>query len=46
LLKKVGKILELGLLPTGTTPEAFSEMIKKDTPRWGEAFKISGVKPQ
>jgi len=40
------RILELGLLPTGTTPEAFSEIIKKDTPRWGEVFKISGVKPE
>jgi tripartite-type tricarboxylate transporter receptor subunit TctC len=40
------RILELGLLPTGTNAETFAEIIKKDTPRWGEVFKISGVKPE
>ena len=40
------KILDLGLLPTGTTPSAFNDIIKKDTPRWGEVFKASGVKPE
>ncbi|MFO0204091.1 MAG: tripartite tricarboxylate transporter substrate binding protein, partial [Alphaproteobacteria bacterium] len=40
------KILDLGLLPTGTTPAAFNDIIKKDTPRWGEVFKASGVKPE
>ncbi len=40
------RILDLGLLPTGTTPAAFNDIIKKDTPRWGEVFKASGVKPE
>ena len=40
------KILELGLLATGTTPAGFAEIVRKDTPRWGEVFKASGVKPE
>jgi tripartite-type tricarboxylate transporter receptor subunit TctC len=40
------KILELGLLPTGTTAAEFTDIIRKDTPRWGEVFKASGVKPE
>jgi len=40
------RILELGLLPTGTSADVFADIIKKDTPRWGEVFKISGVKPE
>ncbi len=40
------RILELGLLATGTTPAEFTEIVRKDTPRWGEVFKASGVPPQ
>jgi tripartite-type tricarboxylate transporter receptor subunit TctC len=40
------KILELGLLPTGTTAAEFTDIIRTDTPRWGEVFKASGVKPE
>jgi tripartite-type tricarboxylate transporter receptor subunit TctC len=40
------RILELGLLPTGTTAKEFVNIVKKDTPRWGEVFKASGVKPE
>jgi tripartite-type tricarboxylate transporter receptor subunit TctC len=40
------RILELGLLATGTTPAGFAEIVRKDTPRWGEVFKASGVKPE
>jgi len=35
-----------GIIAVGTTPAEFTEMIKRDMPRWGEAFKRSGVKPQ
>jgi tripartite-type tricarboxylate transporter receptor subunit TctC len=40
------RILELGLLPTGTTAKEFVNIVKRDTPRWGEVFKASGVKPE
>jgi tripartite-type tricarboxylate transporter receptor subunit TctC len=40
------RILELGLLATGTTPAEFTEIARKDMPRWGEVFKASGVPPQ
>ena len=35
-----------GIIAAGTTPAEFTDMIKRDMPRWGEAFKRSGVKPQ
>lgn len=35
-----------GIIAVGTTPAEFTDMIKRDMPRWGEAFKRSGVKPQ
>jgi tripartite-type tricarboxylate transporter receptor subunit TctC len=40
------RILEMGLLATGTTPDAFAEAMRRDTPRWGEVFKASGAKPE
>lgn len=35
-----------GILASGSAPEAFAELLRKDAPRWGEAFARSGVKPQ
>ncbi len=40
------KMLEMGLLATGTTPAEFAEIIRRDTPRWGEVFKGTGITPQ
>jgi tripartite-type tricarboxylate transporter receptor subunit TctC len=40
------RILELGLLATGTTPAEFLDLMRSDTPRWGEVFKASGIKPE
>jgi tripartite-type tricarboxylate transporter receptor subunit TctC len=40
------KILEMGLLATGTTPAEFRAILTRDLPRWGEVFKASGVQPQ
>jgi tripartite-type tricarboxylate transporter receptor subunit TctC len=40
------RILELGLIATGTTPAEFTDLMRRDTPRWGEVFKASGIKPQ
>jgi tripartite-type tricarboxylate transporter receptor subunit TctC len=39
------RFLELGLYATGTTPEAFAAIHKKDSAFWGEAVKISGFQP-
>lgn len=38
------QMLKMGLLPTGTRPEAFAEVIKRDTQRWGEVIRKAGVK--
>lgn len=38
------KLLDLGLYATGTTPEEFAAIHKKDSAFWGEAVKISGFK--
>ena len=40
------RILELGLLATGTTPAEFLDLMRSDTPRWGEVFKASGITPE
>jgi tripartite-type tricarboxylate transporter receptor subunit TctC len=40
------KVLQLGLLATGISPAEFSEEIRRDTPRWGEIFKQSGIVPE
>ena len=38
------KILQLGLLVNGAiSTSEFTEQIKRDTPRWGEVFKQSGI---
>jgi tripartite-type tricarboxylate transporter receptor subunit TctC len=39
------RMLELGLLATGTTPAEFTEILKRDTPRWGEVWKSAGIPP-
>lgn len=40
------RMLELGLLATGTTPAEFVDIVKRDTPRWGEVWKGAGIAPQ
>jgi tripartite-type tricarboxylate transporter receptor subunit TctC len=40
------QILKYGLLATGTTPEAFADVIRRDTPRWGEVIRKAGIKAQ
>lgn len=40
------KMLEMGLLATGTTPAEYTEILKRDTPRWGDAFRASGLKAE
>lgn len=40
------KILQLGLLVTGISTTEFTEQIRRDTPRWGEVFKQSGIVPE
>jgi tripartite-type tricarboxylate transporter receptor subunit TctC len=38
------KMLQMGLLATGTTPDEFAEVIRRDTPRWGEVIRKAGIK--
>jgi len=40
------RMLQMGLLATGTTPEEFAEVIRRDTPRWGEVIRRAGIKPE
>jgi tripartite-type tricarboxylate transporter receptor subunit TctC len=40
------RMLQMGLLATGTTPEEFSEVIRRDTPRWGEVLRKAGIRPE
>jgi len=40
------QILKFGLLVTGTTPEELAEVVRRDTPRWGEVIRKSGIKAQ
>ena len=40
------QILKFGLLVTGTTPEEFSAIIRRDTPRWGDVIRKGGIKSQ
>jgi tripartite-type tricarboxylate transporter receptor subunit TctC len=35
-----------GIIAVGSTPAEFADVLKRDAPRWGEAFARSGVKPQ
>ena len=38
------RMLQMGLLATGTTPQEFAEVIRRDTPRWGEVIRKAGIK--
>ncbi|MFN0163991.1 MAG: Bug family tripartite tricarboxylate transporter substrate binding protein [Burkholderiales bacterium] len=38
------QILKFGLLVTGTTPDEFAEIIRRDTPRWGDVIRRAGIK--
>ena len=40
------RMLEMGLLATGTTAAEFVDIIKRDTPRWAEVWKGAGIAPQ
>src|SRR5688572_10965864 len=40
------QMLKFGLLATGTTPEELGEVIRRDTPRWGEVIRKGGIKAQ
>ena len=40
------RMLQMGLLATGTTPEEFAEVIRRDTPRWGDVIRKAGIKPE
>lgn len=39
------KLTQLGLLPTGTTPEAFQKIVVEDIVKWREVIQRSGAKP-
>ena len=38
------QILKFGLVATGTTPDEFSVIISRDTARWGDEIRKSGIK--
>lgn len=38
------QILKHGLLVTGTTPDEFADIIRRDTPRWGAVIRAGGIK--
>jgi len=40
------QMLKFGLLATGTTPDELAEIIRRDTPRWGEVIRRAGIKAQ
>lgn len=40
------QILKLGLLVTGTSSEEFAAVIRRDTPKWGEVIRSSGIRLQ
>ena len=40
------RMLLMGVLATGTTPAEFAEVIRRDTPRWGEMVRKAGIKPE
>ncbi len=42
----VSKIKELGVDPTGTTPEEFARIIQEDRKRWVPVIQVSGFKPE
>jgi tripartite-type tricarboxylate transporter receptor subunit TctC len=40
------QMLRFGLLATGTTPDELAEVIRRDTPRWGEVIRKGNIKAQ
>ncbi len=40
------QMLKFGLLATGTTPDELAEVIRRDTPRWGEVIRKGNIKAQ
>ena len=40
------RMLQMGLLATGTTPDQFAQVIRRDTPRWGQVIRKAGIKPE
>lgn len=40
------QILKFGLLVTGTSPAEFAEIIRRDTPKWGEVIRKASIKVQ
>jgi tripartite-type tricarboxylate transporter receptor subunit TctC len=40
------QMLKFGLLATGTTPDELGDVIRRDTPRWGEVIRKGGIKSQ
>jgi tripartite-type tricarboxylate transporter receptor subunit TctC len=40
------RMLQMGLLATGTSPAEFADIVRRDTPRWGETWKGAGIAPQ
>jgi tripartite-type tricarboxylate transporter receptor subunit TctC len=40
------QMLKFGLLATGTTPDDLAEVIRRDTPRWGDVIRKGNIKAQ
>jgi tripartite-type tricarboxylate transporter receptor subunit TctC len=40
------QMLKFGLLATGTTPDDLADIIRRDTPRWGDVIRKGGIKAQ
>jgi tripartite-type tricarboxylate transporter receptor subunit TctC len=40
------QMLKFGLLATGTTPEELAEVIRRDTPIWGDVIRKGNIKAQ
>jgi tripartite-type tricarboxylate transporter receptor subunit TctC len=40
------RMLELGLQATGTSPDEFVAIVRRDTPRWGAVWKSAGIPAQ
>lgn len=40
------QMLKFGLLATGSTPDELADVIRRDTPRWGEVIRKGNIKAQ
>ena len=38
------QLLKFGLLATGTTPDAFADIVRREGARWGDVIKKAGIK--